>query len=174
MYPLEMDPLMRELCKFHEKVWRKDHPEGDSDLYAVEIAKAFLQSAAERGLARLVKDAEGDLNWEATPKIFCDLGELHIQLPEPSQNGDEPADSERNGRTMHITLPEEVIRDLDWMTEELLNHADDMEKAIEVFHALRQRDFDLLDAIGEGPFKGIRPVQAEPPERNLSEPPPNE
>ncbi len=68
MYPLGMDPLMRELCKFHEKLWRKDHPEHDSDIYAVEIAKAFLQSAAERGLARLVEDADGHLIWEATPK----------------------------------------------------------------------------------------------------------
>jgi hypothetical protein len=49
-----------------------------------------------------------------------------------------------------------------------------MERAIEVFHALRQRAFDLLEAIGEDPLKGLRPVQAETPERNLSEPPPNE
>ncbi len=132
MYPLGMDPLMRELCKFHEKLWRENHPEDDSDIYAVEIAKVFFQSAAERGLARLVKGPEGDLIWEATPKIF---------------------------------------RDLDWMTAELLDHADDMERAIEVFHGLRQRAFDLLEAIGEDPLKGCQTKQAETPERDMSEPP---
>src|SRR6266702_3552103 len=81
MYPLGMDPLMIELCKYHEKLWRKDHPEHDSDFYALDIVKAFLQSAAERGLARLVKGPEGDLIWEATPKIFRDLGELRLPRP---------------------------------------------------------------------------------------------
>jgi hypothetical protein len=52
-----------------------------------------------------------------------------------------------------------MVRDLDWMTAELLDHADKMERAIEVFHALRQRAFDLLEAIGEDPLAGIQPEQ---------------
>jgi hypothetical protein len=39
---------------------------------------------------------------------------------------------------------------IDWMTAELLDHADKMERA-EVFQALRQRAFDLLEAIGQEP-----------------------
>ena len=175
MYPLGMDPLMIELCKFHEKLWRKDHPEHDSDIYAVEIAKAFLQSAAERGLARLVEDADGHLIWEATPKIFRDLGELCApQLLGPPQDDEEPPDcAEEDKRPVQITVPKELVRDIDWMTAELLDHADDMERAIEVFHALRQRAFDLSEAIGEGPFKGLQLKQAGTPERDISEPPPN-
>jgi hypothetical protein len=169
MYPLGMDPLMRELCKFHDKLWRKDHPEDDSDFYAVEIAKAFLQSAAERGLARLVEDEKGDLIWEATPRVFRDLDLSALQLPRPPQDDEEPeycpgADK----RTVQITISEELIRDLDWMTAELLDHADDMERAIEVFHALRQRTFDLLEAM-----KGFQPKQPETSERDMSEPPPS-
>src|SRR6266487_5149468 len=170
MYPLGMDALMIELCKFHEKLWRKDHPEHDSDIYAVEIAKAFLRSAAERGLARLVEDADGHLIWEATPRIFRDLGEL--RLPRPPQDDEEPEYCpEADKRTVQITISEELIRDLDWMTAELLDHADDMERAIEVFHGLRQRAFDLLEAIGEDPLKGCQTKQAETPERDMSEPP---
>jgi hypothetical protein len=174
MYPLRMHPLMIELCKFHEMLWRKDHPEHDSDFYAVEIAKAFLQSAAERGLARLVKDAKDDLIWEATPRIFRDLDLRALQLPRPPQDDEGPeycpgADK----RTVQITISEELIRDLDWMTAELLDYADDMERAIGVFHGLRQRAFDLLDAIGEGPFKGLQLKQAETPARDISQPPPN-
>jgi hypothetical protein len=166
MYPIEMDPLMRELCKFHEKLWRKDHPEHDFDIYALEIAKAFLQSAAERGLARLVNGQEGNLIWQATPKIFRDLGQVRSpQLLGPPQDDERPeycpgADK----RTVQITISEELIRDLDWMTAELMDHADDMERAIEVFHGLRQRAFDFLEAIGEDPLAGIQPEQAENPE----------
>jgi hypothetical protein len=172
MYPLGMDPLMRELCKFHEKLWRENHPEDDSDLYAVEIAKAFFQAAAERGLARLVKGPEGDLIWQATPKVFRDLGKLRLPRPPQDDEGPEYCPG-ADKRTVQITISEELTRDLDWMTAELLDHADDMERAIEVFHALRQRAFDLLEAIGEDPLKGFQPKQAETPERDMSEPPPS-
>jgi len=171
MYPLGMDPLMRELCKFHEKLWREAHPEDDSDLYAVEIAKALLQSAAERGLARLVKGPEGDLVWEATPKIFRDLGELRLPRPPQDDEGPEYCPG-ADKRTVQITISEELIRDLDWMTAELMDHADDMERAIEVFHGLRQRAFDFLEAIGEDPLEGLQLKQAETAERAIPQPPP--
>ena len=58
MYPTRMDPLMIELCNFHEMLWRKDHPE--HDFYAAEIAIAFLQSADERGLARCRPHGAGE------------------------------------------------------------------------------------------------------------------
>jgi hypothetical protein len=48
-------------------------------------------------------------------------------------------------------VTKELVTDVDWMTAELLDHADKMERAIEVFQALRQRAFDLLEAIGQEP-----------------------
>ena len=172
MYPTRMDPLMNELCNFHEMLWRKDHPE--HDFYAAEIAIAFLQSADERGLARLVKGPGGDLIWQATPKIFRDLGEIRTpqRLGSP-QNTEEPDGAGDDECTVKITIPKQLVRDLDWMTAELMNHADDMERAIQVFHGLHQRAFDLLEAIGEDPLKRFEPKQAETPEQDLSKLPPS-
>jgi hypothetical protein len=51
--PCGMTPVMRELFKFHEKLWREDHPDR-SDVSDFDIAKAFIKLASDRGLARLV------------------------------------------------------------------------------------------------------------------------
>jgi len=47
-----------------------------------------------------------------------------------------------------------------------------MERAIEVFHGLRQRAFDFLEAIGEDPLEGLQLKQAETAERAIPQPPP--
>jgi hypothetical protein len=169
----EMSPLMRELCIYHGQLWRKDHPD-ESVVVEFEVAKAFVQSAAERGLARLVKNEQGNLVWEVTPKIFRDLGEIRVpQLHQP-QDDEEPAhDAEEDQRAVQLAVPKGLVRDIDWMTAELVDYVDTIYRAIEVFHALRQRAFDLLEAIGEDPLGGIQREQAESPERDLSEPPPS-
>jgi hypothetical protein len=164
---------MRELCIYHGQLWRKDHPD-ESVVVDFEVAKAFVQSAAERGLARLVKNERGDLVWEATPKIFRDLGEIRVpQLHQP-QDDEEPARcAEEDKRAVQLAVPMGLVRDIDWMTAELLDHAATIDRAIEVFHALRQRALDLWEAIGEDPLGGIQPEQAESPERDPSESPPS-
>jgi hypothetical protein len=167
MYPLGMDRLMIELVRFHEKLWRENHPEHDFDTNEVEIAKGFLHAAGESGLARLVKGREGDLIWQATPRLFHDLGKVRIPRPAPDEEVPEDcAGAER--QAVQITISEKLIRDVDWMTAELMDHAEDMERAIEIFHGLRQRAFDLLEAIGEDPLKGFRPKQPKTPEEDLS------
>jgi hypothetical protein len=160
----QMSPLMRELCIYHRQLWRKDHPD-ESVIVDFEVAKAFFQSAAERGLARLIKNEQGDFVWEATPKIFRDLGEIRVpQLHQP-QDDEEPAHrAEEDQRVVQIAVPKEVVRDIDWMTAELLDHHETIDRLIEVFHALRQRAFDLLEAIGEDRLGGFQSKQAQNPE----------
>src|SRR5438105_3541186 len=145
--PVGMTPAMRELFKFHEKIWREDHPER-SDVTDFDIAKAFIKLASERGLTRLVKNADGDLVWEPTRRLFRELGDLPVSsLEQQAEEFVEPEKAEEDQTSVQIKVPKELVRDVDWMTAELLDHADKMERAIEVFQALRQRAFDLLDAI---------------------------
>jgi hypothetical protein len=63
------------------------------------------------------------------------------------------------------------VRDLDEIADLLMYHADNLQEALEVLSALRQLAFHLLAAIGEDPFKGFRPKQAETPEQDVSKPP---
>jgi len=168
MYPLEMNPLMRELCSYYGQLWRK-HYYGGFGLADVEIAKAFLQSAAEHEWARLVKTELGELVWEATPKIFRDIGGLDaLRFPRQSPGDEEVKECAEDGQ-IQIHKTKRLVRDLDGIADLLMYHADNLQEALEVLSALRQLAFHLLAAIGEDPFKGFRPKQ-----REIPQPPPIE
>ena len=173
MYPLsEMSPLVRELCIYYGQLWQKSRPFG-SDLEDAEIAKAFLRSAAEVGLVRLAKTELGNSVWEATPKMFRDIGGLHeLWAPRESPSNEEVKESAEDGR-VQIQKTKKLVRDLDRIADRLMYTADEMQEALEALSTLRQLAFHLLEAIGDDPLKGFRPKQAETPEQGTSESPPS-
>jgi hypothetical protein len=148
MSPLnEMNPLMRELCLYYGQLWRQNRP-FESDWDDAKIAKTFLESVAQVGLARRVETELGEVVWQATPQIFSDIGGLHTFRPRYEEEK-EPED----GR-IQISKTKKLVRDLDRIAERLMYTSDEMLGAIEVLSALRQVAFHLLDAIGESPTGG--------------------
>ncbi len=173
MYPLEMNPLMRELCAYYGQLWRAKCPfESDLDLDDAEIAKAFLQSAAEIGLARLVETEPGHAVWEATPMVFHDIGGLDPLWFRRRSPGDEEINECAEDGRIKMRKTKKLVRDLDQIADRLMYTADEMAEALGAFSRLRQLAFHLSVAIGEDPFKDFRPKQAETPEQNVSKPPP--
>jgi hypothetical protein len=170
----EMSPLMRELCIYYGRLWREMCPlESDLELDDAEIAKAFLQSAAGVGLARLVETESGHGVWEATPMVFHDIGGLHPLWFRRQSPGDEEMEGcAENGQT-HIHKTKKLVRDLDRIADRLMYTADEMQEALEALSSLRQLAFRLLVAIGDDPLKGFRFQEAGTPERDISEPPPS-
>jgi len=169
----EMSPLMRELCLYYGRLWRQKCPfESDLELDDAEIAKVFLQSAAEIGLARLVETESGHAVWEATPMVFHEIGGLHPLWFRPQSPGDEKVEESTEDGQTPIRKTKKLVRDLDRIADRLMYTSDAMAEALEALSALRQLSFHLLVAVGDDPLIGYRVKQSEAPERDISEPPP--
>jgi hypothetical protein len=145
--------------------------ESDLELDDAEIAKAFLQSAAGIGLARLVETEPGHGVWEATPMVFRDIGGLHplwFRRPSP---GDEEVEGCAEDGPIQISKVKKRVRDLDRIADRLMYTADEIAEALEALSALRQLAFHLSEAIGDDPLKGFQPKKAETPGQDVSKPP---
>jgi hypothetical protein len=74
MQPRRMDPLLREMCKFYDQLWRSNNP-GDAELMPKSVlTSAFLRAMSETGRARLVMGEDGRPIWKATEKLVRHLG----------------------------------------------------------------------------------------------------
>jgi hypothetical protein len=80
-----MDPLLTEMCKRYEQLWRKQLPGLAKQLGKGGFDVAFLATLTDRGLAKLVVEENGQEIWKATQKLVRDVApELAKLQPSPA------------------------------------------------------------------------------------------
>ena len=85
MVAVRMDPLLTEMCKRYEELWRRQVPGVAKQLGKGGFDVAFLATLTDRGLAKLVAEENGREIWKATQKLVRDVGPELVKLqPSPA------------------------------------------------------------------------------------------